>query len=263
MVGADPGTAPYDDGVNTEQEPPPKRSKSNDALPQKSPSPDAEPVSPSPEPRKRVYVPVSKKPTPPPLPKGVGVEPGTTAKTPPPPLPKTAGVGPGSSAPSAPDLRPPLQRKCERILPDQQVRAIYGGPITNDRRRFLRAVSKELSFLLRHGAEKYGLVVRADGFVAVGPLQRILVDKARLTVTANDLYQVVATAEKMRFEIMEGVSPGCHISQITHIRAISGHSMEAVQDSDLLGKPVAMDKLPAVLYHGRCFAISSRSLQTG
>ena len=103
---------------------------------------------------------------------------------------------------------------------------------------------------MRHSAEKYGLIIRPDGFVAVGPLQRILVDKARLTVSINDLYQVVATADKMRFQIMEGVPPGCHLSQITHIRAISGHSMEVVQDRDLLGKPVAMENLPEVLYHG-------------
>ena len=158
------------------------------------------------------------------------MEPGTTAKTPPPPLPKLVGVAPGSGTSSAPDPRPPLQRKQERILPNDQVRAIYGGPITSDRRRNLRTISKELSFLLRHGAEKYGLVIRPDGFAAVGPLQRVLVDKVRLTVSVHDLYEVVAHADKIRFELMEGVPAGSRLAQLTHIRAISGHSMESVED---------------------------------
>ena len=62
--------------------------------------------------------------------------------------------------------------------------------------------------MLRHGAEKYGLVIRPDGFVAVGPLQRVLVDKVRLTVSVHDLYEVVAHADKIRFELMEGVPAG-------------------------------------------------------
>jgi hypothetical protein len=262
-VGADPGTSSQDGGVATDQEPPSKKSKSGDVPPRKSPSTTAEAPSPSPEPRKRVYFPVGKKPSPPPLPEGAGVEPGTTAKNPPSPLPKSAGVDPGSGASSAPDPRPPLQRKLERILPDGQVRAIYGGPITSDRRRNLRTISKELSFLLRHGAEKYGLVIRPDGFVAVGPLQRVLVDKVRLTVSVHDLYEVVAHAEKMRFELMEGVPPGCRIAQLTHIRAISGHSMGSVDDGALLGKPTPEKICRKSSTMEPCFAAWSRSLRTG
>ena len=117
--------------------------------------------------------------------------------------------------------------------------------------------------MLRHGAEKYGLVIRPDGFVAVGPLQRVLVDKVRLTVSVHDLYEVVAHADKIRFELMEGVPAGSRLSQLTHIRAISGHSMESVEDGPLLGKPVSERICPRLFSMEPCYVSWSKSSRTG
>ena len=120
--------------------------------------------------------------------------------------------------------------------------------------RTLKTISKELAYLLRHGATRYGLVVRPDGFTAYGPLQRVLADRSGLYVEEIDLYEVVATADKRWFELKEGTAYGSQNPHLTHIRAISGHSLPDVQDEPLLGHPVSMEALGTVLYHGTLHA---------
>ena len=94
--------------------------------------------------------------------------------------------------------------------------------------------------MLRHGAQRAGLVMRHDGFVSVGPLLRTMMDKHRITVTVQDLYDIVGNAEKTRFELKEGTKVGGNTPELTHIRAISGHSIADVNDEELLGPPVGM-----------------------
>ena len=180
------------------------------------------------------------KPTPPKLP---------AAKPRPPPLPRSSsppGVAPGQAR----LVRPALERMNERNLPDAEVRQRFGKPLDNTRRRNLRFISKEMSYMLRHGAQRAGLVMRHDGFVSVGPLLRTMMDKHRITVTMQDLYDIVGDAEKTRFELKEGTKVGGNTPELTHIRAISGHSIADVNDEELLGPPVSASDLPTILYHG-------------
>ena len=73
--------------------------------------------------------------------------------------------------------------------------------------------------MLRHGAQRAGLIMRHDGFVSVGPLLRTMKDKCHYTVTAQDLYDIVGNAEKTRFELKEGTKLGGSTPGLTHIRA--------------------------------------------
>ena len=89
----------------------------------------------------------------------------------------------------------------ERNLPDAEVKLRFGQNLPRGRLRILKTISKGPAYILRHGATRYGLVVRPDGFTALGPLQRVLADRCGLFVDEIELYEVVATADKRRFEL--------------------------------------------------------------
>ncbi|HVK09468.1 MAG TPA: RNA 2'-phosphotransferase [Gemmataceae bacterium] len=101
----------------------------------------------------------------------------------------------------------------------------------NDKRRI--RVSKFLSKHLRHDPEAIGLTLDAGGWTAVDAL----LDgcrRAGLTITHEDLIEVVRTNSKQRFAFDETG---------TRIRANQGHSVEI----DLQLQPA---EPPAVLFHG-------------
>ncbi|BAM87195.1 hypothetical protein S58_11850 [Bradyrhizobium oligotrophicum S58] len=94
-------------------------------------------------------------------------------------------------------------------------------------------LSKFLSLVLRHQPETIGLVLDAQGWVAIDDL----IARAAAAGTAlsrADLEQVVATSDKKRFTISEDGQ---------RIRAAQGHSVNVE-----LG--LTPREPPAVLYHG-------------
>lgn len=124
----------------------------------------------------------------------------------------------GTGAPLAADARPPRAPRPPR------------GPRAPDTPEI--QLSKALSYILRHGAAKEMLPVRADGFISVDRiLARPKIAKIKLGAdgngkgrapTADDIRNAVASDRKGRFELRtddEGVLV---------IRAVQGHSIQEV-----------------------------------
>jgi RNA:NAD 2'-phosphotransferase (TPT1/KptA family) len=107
-----------------------------------------------------------------------------------------------------------------------------------DAQRMTR-ISKTMSFLLRHGAQKEGLPIQPNGFV---PISDLLAHRnlRSLAVTRVNVLEVVAQDAKGRYEL--------DASQQL-IRATQGHSMklESVED-DMT--PLTVDSVPLVVVHG-------------
>ena len=95
------------------------------------------------------------------------------------------------------------------------------------------AVSRLLSYVLRHHPEQFGLRLSSDGWVAVARLLAALECEGQ-PVTRGELEEVVRTSDKQRFKLDASGE---------RIRASQGHSI-AVD----LGYAVAIP--PARLYHG-------------
>lgn len=96
------------------------------------------------------------------------------------------------------------------------------------------ALSKEVSYALRHAPWKYGLELDEEGFVPVEQLLSALNEEHRhdRPVTEDDLAEMIARSEKTRHEIRDG-----------KIRALYGHSVPM----RVRKEPAAP---PATLYHG-------------
>lgn len=106
--------------------------------------------------------------------------------------------------------------------------------------------SKQLSWLLRHGARETGLAMDSAGFAPVDEVLR------RTGLTRDELDGVVAENNKSRFEVRG-----------TQVRAVQGHSLE--------GTPVTLDGLEgswdevsgdSLLYHGTSVA-AARAILSG
>lgn len=100
-------------------------------------------------------------------------------------------------------------------------------------------LSKALSYLLRHGAEKEFLSIRPDGFVRLDAvLARPKVQKIAMPCeggprapTTEDVEAVVHASDKQRFALVRGTAdapdtPG----DVAWIRAVQGHSLARVTD---------------------------------
>ncbi|KAJ3170004.1 hypothetical protein HDU87_000527 [Geranomyces variabilis] len=80
-------------------------------------------------------------------------------------------------------------------------------------------LSKALSYILRHGAEKDGIPIRSDGNVLLSDLKR----HPRLrTATFDDIKRIVATNAKQRFSLSQDGTSGAW-----QIRANQGHSLSS------------------------------------
>lgn len=96
-----------------------------------------------------------------------------------------------------------------------------------------QALSKEVSYALRHAPWEYELEMDEAGAVPVVQLLDALHKSARWkNVTENDFLRIIAQSEKKRFEIKDG-----------KIRAYYGHSipMKIVKEKQMP---------PDILYHG-------------
>lgn len=102
------------------------------------------------------------------------------------------------------------------------------------------AISKALSYLLRHGAVKEKLAIDDDGYVNVNQLlnhNRLKTNKA----TLEDIYRIVENNDKKRFTIRENDSA-------VLICASQGHSIESIGDSNLV--QLSEHTMPKEIYHG-------------
>ncbi|EFA77897.1 hypothetical protein PPL_09397 [Heterostelium album PN500] len=99
------------------------------------------------------------------------------------------------------------------------------------------AISKTLSYLLRHGAVKEGLTISNDGFVKVND---VLNHKQMRGVTLEKLREIVDTNDKKRYHLEE-------IGGVLNIRANQGHTLKHVDDVDLK-KIESVNDVPSVIH---------------
>ena len=113
-------------------------------------------------------------------------------------------------------------------------------------------VSKSLTYILRHQAVSWGMNIGPDGFIV---LSEILDLDSFQGVDLATVQSIVQNCEKQRFEL---VYFGKQENQLTNphfykIRAVQGHSMTVIQDSQLLEEITdeTMASLPqSVVFHG-------------
>lgn len=102
------------------------------------------------------------------------------------------------------------------------------------------AISKSLSYLLRHGALKEKLNIDQTGYIDIKDLlkhNRLKTNK----VTLDDIYRIVENNDKKRFSIVEREGK-------IMICANQGHSIETVNDSNLV--QLTENTIPHEIYHG-------------
>ena len=94
-------------------------------------------------------------------------------------------------------------------------------------------LSKEISYVLRHNPQQYGLELDEQGWVNVDVLIASLREQGRFkSLSINDLEKMIQVSEKKRHEIYDG-----------KIRALYGHLVK----EKIVKEPT---KPPDVLYHG-------------
>ncbi len=98
-------------------------------------------------------------------------------------------------------------------------------------------VSKALSYLLRHGAEKEKLRLSSDGYARVDD---ILKHRTLQNVTLADVQRVVKNNEKQRFKLIQDNGG------VWKIRANQGHSIAV----DVAMKPIRSAEDAPVVVHG-------------
>ncbi|KAK6428950.1 tRNA 2'-phosphotransferase [Oleoguttula sp. CCFEE 5521] len=128
-------------------------------------------------------------------------------------------------------------------------------------------ISKTMSWLLRHGAEKEGLTFTSSGFLPVSAVLQNQKLKS-LKVTFDEVKEVVKEDAKGRFSLVTAASlaagkdAGEDVSAVTGqvdetsndpkdwlIRANQGHSLK-IEDADGLLTPITADNMPAMVVHG-------------
>ncbi|KAK3674763.1 tRNA 2'-phosphotransferase [Recurvomyces mirabilis] len=134
-------------------------------------------------------------------------------------------------------------------------------------------VSKKLSWLLRHGAEKEGLQLQSGGFLNVRDVLQNRNIKS-FKVTLDELRTIVEENDKKRFTLMpvgaaevggeaqnEAAKVASDKPQEWLIRANQGHSVE-VEDEGLL-QPITAENVPEVAVHGTTHAAWLLIVATG
>lgn len=112
--------------------------------------------------------------------------------------------------------------------------------------KYLKQLSKQMSWVLRHGAESLGLGIDPEGYVSIEELLPVL-RKTDPSVSEKTIQAVVDTVEpqKQRFSIVD-----------VYIRANYGHSLtERIKH--------APAEPPRVLYHGTSTAFKAQILAEG
>lgn len=101
-------------------------------------------------------------------------------------------------------------------------------------------ISKALSYVLRHGAEKHNVAIDERGYIKVSDLLALQTFKSKKT-TLEDITRVVDTNAKKRFALEERDG---HL----YICATQGHLMARVDTGNL--QPLDSTSLPEQIIHG-------------
>jgi 2'-phosphotransferase len=101
-------------------------------------------------------------------------------------------------------------------------------------------ISKTMSALLRHQAEKYNLEIDKAGFVKLEDLLKTTPFK-KLKADKDQILEVVKKDEKGRYEVVD--------KPPLYIRAVQGHSLKSVQDEDLFDPIQNIFEYP-IIVHG-------------
>lgn len=107
-------------------------------------------------------------------------------------------------------------------------------------------LSKSLSYILRHGAEKEGLKLDEGGYINVSAILQLPAFK-RCGYSESEVVTVVETNDKQRFALRKHPSAG-----ILQIRANQGHSIHIKDDGTLL-TPIDLSNCPDTVVHGTYF----------
>lgn len=104
-------------------------------------------------------------------------------------------------------------------------------------------LSKQLSWLLRHGAQKEGITMQPDGFVSVPEILKH--PRFGNSYTLEKLQDIVAADAKQRYTLR--LNP---ITGIQEIRANQGHSLASVEADACLQRIHSIADLPETVVHG-------------
>jgi len=123
---------------------------------------------------------------------------------------------------------------------------IGGNGAQRGESRRIDALSRLMSSVLRHRADKLNLNIRSDGYVAVKDLLNMNI-KTRTGIplhcyTVDDFKEVVKRDNKQRFGLLEE-------NNVLLMRANQGHSMKLIDSEGLLKPIVSAEEVP-VCVHG-------------
>ena len=108
------------------------------------------------------------------------------------------------------------------------------------------ALSKEISYALRHAPQEYGLTLDEQGWGPVESLINTLKKRERYSdLTVQDIAKMIQASEKKRHELVGD-----------RIRALYGHSTEEKIKKDAV-------QPPDVLYHGTVHKFLGKILEQG
>lgn len=102
-------------------------------------------------------------------------------------------------------------------------------------------LSRNLSWVLRHGAIKEGLKISAGGFVAIDEILQYLQSNGHKDITFEQIEDVVENNDKKRFELKKE-------NNCMFIRATQGHSMKEVETEELLKLIEEPEEYPVVIH---------------
>jgi 2'-phosphotransferase len=103
----------------------------------------------------------------------------------------------------------------------------------------LTELSKSMSYLLRHEAQKHGLEIESSGFVKMDDLLKAQPIKNHKG-TLEKILKVVETDKKGRYEVQNRPP--------YYIRALQGHSMKEVKDDEILTPLENVFEYPIVVH---------------
>ena len=122
-------------------------------------------------------------------------------------------------------------------------------------------ISKALTYLLRHGAEKEGLNIREDGYVLVDEILEHKTIKSK-KVDLELLKKIVETNDKKRFQLTSLTDERSGGKEELYIRATQGHTIKAIDDEKLLTRIEDCKAYPLVV-HGTYFKFWSSIIKEG
>lgn len=104
----------------------------------------------------------------------------------------------------------------------------------HNKKEYLPKVSRKLAFILRHKPDQFGIFMNTEGWCSVSDI----IKKGTLGITRNDLYRLVETDSKSRYEMSFDKN---------YIRACQGHSTPFVH---MTFKKLTLEQIPEFLFHG-------------